>query len=424
MTLAVAVVVIVVASTGAFVLANANDGAPDPETAVRTFVEAAAAGDGRALLAASMPSEREPIAEYVPGILDELERLGLVGPLDLNRAGLVDVAAVDLRTEAEPVDVDTSRVVVDGGHLRGRWAVDGGPLNERLRRVLVDDLGLDPPQPGETFDLDLAAHPIVVMSVRELGGWHVSLYETLAEAWRQAADAPRPSWGRGPTATGSDTPEDAVRDLLGAAAALDATRAVALTYPPETRALYDYSTLFLPGSRRLARQAVEDEGFALTVGDISLRSEGSGPERHVTVEELTATWGAGSDWTRLRIEGGCGTWEYAPAPAAEPTRVERRCDGDVSAPSAETAAGPYRQVSAFSELGRVMPTFVVLERSGRWFVSPTRTVLRTLDEILVGLQPAQADDFAARLGDVWEVYRPEPYRDRPTTPLAALGVGA
>ena len=419
--IAVLVTVVVVLSTGAFVLANGNDGAADPETAVRTFVEAAAARDGRALLAASLPSERDAIVAHLPGILEQAQRLGLVGPIDLGAAASADVSARDLRTEAQRVDVDTFRVTVTGGHLQGTWSEDGLPISPELRRFVVDDLGLDPPTPGESFDVDLAQHHLVLMAVRELGGWHVSLYETLAERWRVAASAPETSFGRGPIATGADTPEAAVADLLDAGARLDATRAVALAYPPEMRALYDYAPLFLPGARRDARQATEDEGFSLTIHDLGLQSTGEGREREVTVVRASATWGAGDQWVRMRYADGCATYEYAPTATADPTRTERRCDGDVSAPSPATAAAPFRQATAFSEVGRIFPTFVVLERSGRWFLSPTRTVLGTLEEIMAGLRPDQAADLLDRLGDLWQVYRPEVDDTGSSSPLAALG---
>ncbi|MFN8038591.1 MAG: hypothetical protein U0Q07_05190 [Acidimicrobiales bacterium] len=419
--IAVLVTAAVVLSTGAFVLANASDGAADPETAARTFVEAAAARDGRGLLAASLPSERDAILAHLPGILEQAQRLGLVGPIDLGAAASADVSARDLRTESQRVDVDTFRVTVNGGHLQGTWSEEGLPISPELRRFVVDDLGLDPPVPGESFDVDLAQHPLVLMSVRELGGWHVSLYETVAEHWRVAAAAPETSFGRGPVATGADTPEAVVSDLFEAGANLDAGRAVALAYPPEMRALYDYAPLFLPASRRDARKAAEDDGFSLTIHDLGLEATGEGRERTVRVTRASATWGAGDQWVRMRYADGCATYEYAPTATADATRTERRCDGDVSAPSAETAAAPFRQVSAFSELGRIFPTFVVLERSGRWFLSPTRTLLGTLEEILTGLHPDQAGDLLDRLGEVWQVYRPEADEAGSTSPLAALG---
>jgi hypothetical protein len=420
----VAVVAVVVVSTGAFVLANRNEGSADPEAAARVFLDAALARDARGVLAASMPAERDALTAHLPAIAEQLERLGLVGAVDLGRVASGEVVGRDLRVRSERVDVDTFRVVVDGGTISGRWSSDPLALSDRLQRFVVDDLGLDPPRPGEEFSIDLARSPLTLMSVRELGGWHISLYETFAETWRIAADAPQTSFGRGPVATGAGTPEAVVGDLLDAGARLDATRAVTLAYPPEMRALYDYAPLFLPASRRMAREGFEDDGFRLTVTDLELAADGEGRERQVRVARAAATWGAGDEWIRLRYDQGCATYESAGTPDGSAIRSERRCDGEVGPPGPVLAGDRFAQASGFSRVGRIFPTFVVIERSGRWFLSPTRTVLGTLEEILEGLDPAEADAFVDRLGEVWEIYRPEPASEPAgPSPRAALGLG-
>ena len=70
----------------------------------------------------------------------------------------------------------------------------------------------------------------------------------------------------------------------------------------------------------------------------------------------------------------------------------------------EGGASRLDKITAWQRLGRAFPTFVVQEREGRWYVSPMRTVLTTLQEILHGLKPEDVDAFSSRLGQLWNLY--------------------
>lgn len=401
---ALALVLLVSTLVVAFVAANTNDGASTPEGAVHALFAAIADRDVIGVVEALPPGERHAIGESLPSLAEQLRRLGFVADVSLEDVGGA-VSADGLTLSTREFSGEVVRVDVTGGVLRASWPPGNEPITA-LGRSLLDELGLNLAAPGEELLVDFADEPLHLMTVKEAGGWHVSLFFTIAESLRREADAPEPWWGRGPAAIGADTADAAVRDLFKAASEPDPGRAQSIAYPDEMRAFYDYAPLFLPESRRAALEAYEDERFFFGFSELVLEMDGTGHQRTIRVTRFDGSFGDDVEQVRVRYDGSCASFEFRRS--GDEVHVERRCDGDLAPASDLARDSAWYPLFAWTQLGRVFPTFIVQERNGRWFVSPTRSVLATLTEVLRELPVDQAPAFVQRVGDVWHAYSEEP----------------
>lgn len=406
---ALGVVLLVSTLVVAFVAANTNDGARTPEGAVQALFQAITERDVIGVVEVLPPGERHAIGESLPTLAEQLQRLGFVADVSLEDVGgSVSVEGLTLSTREFSGEV--VRVDVTGGVLRASWARGNEPITD-LGRSLLNKLGLDVAGPGEEVSVDFADRPLHLMTVKEAGGWHVSLYFTIAESLRRDTDAPEPWWGRGPAAIGADTADAAVRDLFKAASDPDPGRAQSIAYPDEMRALYDYAPLFLPETRRAALEAYEDKRFFFGFSELVLEMDGTGHQRTIRVTRFDGSFGDDVEQVRVRYDGFCASFELKRS--VDEVHVERRCDGDLAPPSDLARDSTWYPLFAWTQLGRVFPTFIVQERNGRWFVSPTRSVLVTLTEVLRELRVDQAPAFAERVGDLWHAYNEDPASGSP-----------
>jgi hypothetical protein len=408
----VAMVVLVGGTVVAFVEASGNDGATDATGAVQALLDAVGRNDAIGVLDALPPDEREAFRDNLPGIVDELQRLGVVDPLSLSQIPGLSVELKGIKLRDEPLSDEVGRVSITEGQLIVT-PQDGFPLPERTRAWLDDDFHatVDPATGSHTIDVG-ASQPSFV-AVKDSGGWHASLLYTLGEAIRGGGSGPLPRFNAGPTPIGSGTPEGAVRDLVSAAANLDPTRAVNLAYPTEARALYDYASLFLPEAQRRARAIEQDEPFALSIKQLDLAVEGDGSTRDVRVTGADIVITDGGDQVELNYADHCLTTTFHPADDSQPQSTDKRCDGRIepapansSNPTDPDTTDPTRldRLTGWQALGRAFPTFVVEERNGRWYVSPVRTVLTTIEELLHTLGPDDVAALSDRLAWAWDLY--------------------
>ncbi len=413
MVVAIVLVLVTVTSVAAVVAVNTNDGAVNPDGAVVIMLEALVSGDFGAALAALPPAERSALAPSLPELIGHLGRLGVTPASSLGAAFGPghDLRIEDLRSSSVLLNHDVARVTVTNGRVVG--VMGDVPLSASARTLFGEATGRSLPATGERIDLDLAARPTSLLTIREGGGWHVSLFETIVDLVRDPA-GPVPAWTVGSFAVGSSTPEEVVTDLFKAASDLDPGRALSIVEPDEQRALYEAGPLFVPSMRRAAGRWVEDEGFGFPPPKVDVLATGSGEQREVTVTRFDGRWRDRTEQVRAYYDGTCLTFEHRVPDdegSGNPSMLTH-CDGDVTTAINPAVAGHrLESVTVWAGLGRAFPTFVVRERNGRWFLSPSRTVLRTLNEILAGLSP---DDMPAFFDRAFEVVR----SSRPNVPPA------
>ncbi len=271
-----------------------------------------------------------------------------------------------------------------------------------------------------------ADDPIELVAIEEDGGWHVSLAYTMAEAIRGESDTPLSELGSGPDPVGGDDPEDVVRRMVDAAVELDAETAIALLPPDEMRALYDYAPLFLPELDQSVGQARED-GVWITVNDLQLSVDGDGSVRRVRFESYDIEMVDEYSSSHVTYDGECTTstttYDYSESiefyddygsDTTEPTEQTdeyRYCRGDE--PDDDTYLGGLLDLGFFSAVSEVEPGLTVVEVDGRWYVSPVRSILDSMVEVLEAMSPEDIESFTDLLGtsaseqfeEVGEVHR-------------------
>lgn len=399
-----AVVLLVAGTVFAFVAASTTEGADDPESAVRDLLEAISRRDAIGVIESLPLAEREAWRDQLPAIVDELQRLGVISPLSLSSIPGVTVEFRKVGYHTNKLWGEVGRVTLTSGEMVITPEAAAFPLSERTREWLERDFSatVDPASGAHT--VDIARWRPNIVAVKDGGGWHPSLYYTLAEAVRGGGTGPMPRFGQGPMATGAGTPSAAVQELLTATANLDAARAVALTLPTEARALYDYSTLLMPEVRRQAIGLSTDDRLSIELEPVELVVSGEGTTREVRVVSLDAKITDVDDELRLGYHDSCLRTTRSNANDPGLATETTTCDGSFAPLTTAGDESKLYELTAWQGLGRAFPTFVVLERQGRWFISPTRSVLVTVSEILHGLQPADVEVFTDRVGDLWELY--------------------
>ena len=446
-----------VAGVAAVALAGASDDpGSSPAQAVDATLAAVADGDAIGVVASLAPEERDAIGPALPEAVAQLQRLGLLDEVDLTDVDGVVVSLDAPRYAVHQLDEDTAAVDVVAGRLTAAGG-DGLPLTGRADTDLRSTFGID--VLGEATR-DFAQDPLRLVAVRRDGTWHTSLGATLLDAVladpgaRPGAPTAAPGGTGAPgdadvAPTGADDPAGAVQALLDGWASGDLGAALAVLDPVEAALAYEWSSALL--ARAPATEA-EVERFAVDV-------TGEGATRAVTVTDLAVAIQGPIDRQDLTAGDGCFRVDRRFAEGAEPWITFEACAGDPPTPHPDDvvnaervarggeplptdpagldpdldldagvrlgpeavdqgilerqAAAPRRRphtdpLSALAHFGggAELPTFVVVERDGRWFVQPTTTVVRSVLDALVATDPADADVLVARVEEAFRSDEP------------------
>jgi hypothetical protein len=398
-TVAVVIVLVVVTSAFAVLAFTTDDGAATPEEATRDMLDAVESRDLLGALEALPPGERKALKDGVTPVASELRRLGLI--TDTNPAAVpgAEVAfdGVELRTTE--IGKDVTAVDLVGGRASARLPAGDAPLTADAVRLLDRDFGVTVDGSGAGWSRDFATSPLRLVTIREGGGWHVSLAYSVAEALRTKAGYPDASVGDGPLAIGSNTPDEAVRDLIMAYADADAGRLVSIMYPDESRAVYDYAPLFLPPIDHAVEQAVKTGSYEVQLNRLGTKVEGTGGTRKVRITGLDLDIRDALKKSHLTFDGRCFHSDERINDNDDPYAKTDTCSGDRKVLDQPLAPrdNPVSGLAIFGG-GADLPTFTVVERNGRWFVSPTRTLGDSLSAALSHLSSADADAYSQRLG--------------------------
>ncbi len=411
------VTAVLAASTFAVVALTRPDGAGSADEAVEQLFDAISHEDALGVMESLPPSEREVLLDPMVETVGELQRLGVLESFALDDVPGADIEVDGLTLQSTPLGAGVTKVRVTGGTITGTVIPDEVPIGPRTQE-LAERNGGDPIDiQAETDRQALADADLELVAIEEDGGWHVSLFYSIAEAAR--GDAPVPSFGAGGIRPiGSDTPEGAVRGLVQAGLDLDLGRAIGHLPPDEMRVLYDYVPLVLDDANDAANDA-RNEGYAAQLDRLDLHSEGDGTTRQVTIDALDVTGSADDTHVHYAWDGDCTVMEitqpgferFAPVGSdpgryrdpepAEPTttRAETCTDGRI------TVTEDGEEVDDLTdELGPITPTpfgrdatfgqsVTVVEVEGRWYVSPVRSVADSLLAALRGIEGSDIDAF-------------------------------
>jgi len=400
-------------SAFAYFAVNAPDGAATPEAAVQKLFDSISNEDAVGVLESLPPSERDVLKQPVVDIVNELQRLGILKPFDLAKVPGEDLTVDGLTLATEPVGTneDLKAVKVTGGTIKGTTVPSAVPIGDTLRHIIEVDFGEKIEIPEASFSESLASENLRIITIKESGGWHVSLFYSIAEAAR-GNNGTAPVLGNGPKPVGSSTPEGALTDMINAAIALDLERVITMLPPDEARAVYDYAPLFLPDVKKAAAD-IDDEDFHLKLNRLDSRAEGEGSVRKVIVTGFDIEGGSKYDSFHATYDGTCVKADITTTSRFR--AVGRAIDDEGSTGS---SSGPDRVSSSTSQVevctdkpasvttngtSSTMPSFdlgrfnglsgnfgvIVVERGERWYVSPTRTMF---DSVLSALRKTTRED--------------------------------
>jgi hypothetical protein len=398
------VIVIVIASAVGVLAFTHNDGAASALEATSSMLEAVEKNDVIGIVEQLPPGERQPARDPVGQISTDLQRLHLVGIIDPTRVAGPQLRFDDLVYETHALSDEIEAVDVVGGRFTATWPGGGPPLTDSGRQILDRDFDVTVDPTGSSYQRDFGRDHLRLVAIKEGGGWHVSLAYSAAEALRQNAGAEIPEMGKGPPAIGADLPEQAVLDLVRAYADGDPERLVTLMYPDEARALYDYAPVFLPEAKAAAARANQQQTYDVQVNDVQVAVDAkAGDTRHVTITKLDVDIRDEIHKQHITWDGRCFHTDERIGDDGEPFNNTDSCEpdrpkvGDVVAPR----DNPVAALDVFGT-GSSPPTFTVVERNGRWFISPVSSLLSSFADTMKQLAPADVDGWADRLGATWQ----------------------
>ncbi|MGI8759254.1 MAG: hypothetical protein ACR2K0_08090 [Acidimicrobiales bacterium] len=380
--LGVGAVAIVAAGVFAAVTLSGSDGSASPEEAVERLFAAVSDEDIIGVLESLPPGERSALRPGLEDLADELRRLGLISEdLDLGAVGGVDFEVEGLTLASEELGTGVSAVRITGGTITSSIQPDELPIGSALSEMFGGpdgegpdgDLGLD----AETTTEDLASDDAVILAIEEGGGWHVSLFYSVAESARSDTGVAVPAFGQGVEPQGAESPEAAVRGVLDAILGLDARRLVAFTPPDEMRALHDYAPLFLGEAEEAAAELREQAPFDINIDRLDLEPEVDGDVAQVRLAgfEASGTIPLVGPFS-ASYDGNCFSYEAADT-------AEEFCTDELQPPG-----------SPFSQ------EFVVttVRRDGEWYLSPTLTVFEQVLRPLRALEPEDVENLESLFG--------------------------
>lgn len=401
--LTLAVIAVVLASVFGLLVLTRDDGASTPEGAARDLLDAVAARDAIGVLASLPPGERETFQKSSTDLSAQLQRFGLFNAFDTEAVPGLKITVNDLQYASAPLGAhpdSAATVDIVGGSLTVDVDPEHLPATSHFRSLLADDFGVTIDPSATSYTRDFKTQPMRLVAIKELGGWHVSVLYTIAEALRSRYQAPDPKFGTGPAAIGADAPDSTVRDLFKAYADNDANRAMELMSPNESRALYDYSPLFLPIAKAAGQRLDADASYDVQLNNLVTSVDGSGGTRKVKIDKLDVDIRDAVAQSHIVYDGSCFVIDYRFGAGNDPFITYRTCNGDTATFASATHRprdNPLSMLAVFGG-GADLPTFTVVERNGRWFVAPATTVLDSTVTALGSMPPDQIDAFAARLG--------------------------
>ena len=425
----VAFVALLAGSAFAVYALTRPDGTDSPEGAVHQMFSAIDHEDALGVVESLPPGERKVLHDPLVDSTKQLQRLGVLKSFSLSDVPGADIKVSGLTTETTTLGDGVVLVNVTGGTISGVTIPKDVPVGDTLRKA-IEDSGGTVDIKADTFSEDLANDHLHLVTIKEGGGWHVSLAYSLAESIRSGITdedgkhPPLPTFGNGPTPVGSDTPDGAVKGLVDGAVHLDAEQVITMTDPEEMRALYDYAPLFLPNIQQSVRDHKSD-GDVVKVDKLDTTVEGDGDVRRVTITGFDVTIGSPTDNTHIAYDGRCydltstytdtfvpvgravypdGTLGPDPSDPSVATtgkpQVDHQhfCAGD-SSTSSDSSTSPdaalFGGLGAFGSASSKPFAVTVTQVDGRWYVSPVRTILDSAVEALTALQPSDIEKWGS-----------------------------
>ena len=368
---------------------SSTTGAKTPEAAVQKVFDALSNQDVVGVLEALAPGERAAFGSRLQTMASELGRLGVLKTnVNLSSLSGIDLSFSGLKYKTESLTSDLAQVTLTEGRVAYRIDQSRVPLGDFVRGFAPKG-SLDQVASGSS-DIASGRDATAFTTVKVGDDWFVSLWYSVAESARRDANAPLPNFGNGIPAVGADSPEAAVEQFLRAGATLDVRTLIELTPTDEAGALHDYAPLFIDDVEKAAADA--RHSFSLKISSLTASARTSGDEAVVKVTKMAFKLSVPGIGLSVTSDGRCTTFEGGdffggPALPGAPAIPKRLCGDQV------TPGALFPGLHARPEIG-----FVAVERDGKWFVSPTRTILDAMIGIFKSLSRNDLETFKQLFG--------------------------
>ncbi len=355
-----------------------------PTEAVQSMMAAAQKSDLLGMMEQLAPGERNLLIESGVPILEELKRLDVLSPsTNLNAVDATKVTFAGQTFSETPLRDDIATVRISGGTVTTSGSATK-LFGKTLKKFAGDSL-TDAPQKTENFA------GVTITTIKRNGHWYVSGAYSIAEAVRVESGKPMPTEAQSIAPAGADTPELAMRQMIEAAGALDARKAIALLDPEEFGALQDYAPLFINDVEKNAAKVRSKYTVSFPNLQIAATKNGSTAQVKITNMSVDLTI-PDLDGKAIHtvIDGDCVSISIA-------EKSSKRCGAEVGKlfndlSDRQDSSYPYQDFKL--DQGKQAETTVV-QRNGKWFIAPIRTVLSS---VLVKMKSAKPSDLTGDLG--------------------------
>jgi hypothetical protein len=414
--LGVAVGVLSLLGLGVWTSANFRGavGADSPGQAVERFLDALDRGDAVGVAQVLRPTESRLLVSEAEKVVRQLRRFGSLAEASGSRGASLTTRRWRLAS------VSSQFALVEGELATVKVRFDEYPASDRaVDRVTAT---LDRGRAGRWVRHFLAAtgndrdRSVVLVTIRSHGRSYVSLTNTIAQAWARLAARKGNSESTtavarkpgkvlhgeiGADSLGADSAEQAVQAWLDALVELDYQALGALTNPVEAEAFPMEAITTVWGVRvdKLRRQfelsVPEAPGQSLTKRD----RFGTQVIVPVTIRDAKfALTEPGAEPFVAQYHEGCLVILSGGKATKFCGRQIPRFGEQFSVPVSKATIDRFvGRIDALEAARRSLPGFVVVHNKGRWFVSPTQTLLLNVAE---GLSNAKRADVEALVADV------------------------
>jgi hypothetical protein len=379
---------------GGIGVAVAESGAPGnastPAAAVNRLLDAADHSDLLGAIDAIAPGERNAIEPGFVGLVHQLERLDVLSPsTNLSDVGGLSLHFAGVKTATAMLSPTVAAVSITGGSVTGSLDAGKLPIGSFVRGLTR---GLLPPA-SRTSTSSVSTGREAIVTEKVAGTWYVSLGYTIAYDVLRSEGLPgvSPTVSAAVSATGSSTPEGAVRVLLSDAAAFNLRGLLSDLPPGELGALQGYAGLFLGKAGAAAAKARSQVSVRITSLKMSSSAVAGGTLVQIGGIGLAVSY----DGVTFSYKGGCLTYGYE-------GRSVRRCATNA------TSSAEFRRILAALPLSlrglamrftasRPALGFVTVQEGSRWFVSPVATLFEDVNASLSTLKPRDLGSIASLL---------------------------
>lgn len=432
--LVIGVLALAVLGGGAYasaqLLGSDDRGAGSPEEAAEQLIAALNGSDVLGVIDLLPDGERDVLLS-VTDLTEDARRLELLDDEDfsLDAFSGVSFEVTDAEFEVEELsDSDAgslTRVSLVAGEATAEldgeaFAANVGDLGDELAES--NGAELEPDDESESVDIadelerleeeaeeldEEFINPFSIAVIEEDGRFFPSIGFTIAEFVR--ADLNRfgeeleaPDLDDGIEPEGGESPLEAVQALVDAATSLDGEAAIAALDPGEMGALQVYSPILgdFPDG--------EDSGVEIEIQDARVEDIGRGGSR-VVPTALTASGEVDDVTFDFALEDSCVELSVE-VDGEDEFELDRTCfDEDIDSDIADDVDVPQEISELIAAVSPIEGGIVTVERDGRHFVSPIRTVVQGVEGVVddIDLEDVQEGGiirelFAGDLGDEFE----------------------